>query len=329
MWDLPALPAAALDRYLAIAEATVDPGRVTVLIGGTPTDATRVFVDGQLAGPAPLTAAVPPGWHRISVERPGRRTAWVGEVQVASGRTATITAPVSADDAPDILEATVMGAIRGVAAPPDVAARLADWGRSQGLAEVRFVALSEPRQSGPAPEERVVGRAGTWDLDAVWLDVSAERFDDSGPGPATLRAAAAPDRFSLGATVGYAYADGGVDAHDQLDIGLLALARLNPTLSIDARVDLWRAAQPWYLYEGVLTQDVATVAAGVRWAPGGGAAWVGGHALLVVPVAVGGQVVAGWAWHPSPRWRVGVEGRGGVTNRGPVAGAGVIVWLSG
>lgn len=328
VYDLPELPTAALDRYLQIAVPTDE---VSTLSIGADADAVSIFIDGKRAGTAPVLVNVVPGWHRISAERTGRRTAWTGEVEIRPGNTARVEVSVADDDAPAALEAAVVGAIRGVTPPPGTGAQIATWAKGQGLDTIRFVKVGKAGQG--TPEERIEGHTGTWDVEATWLDVSSRRFDKYGPGPAALRAAADPDRFLLGVNLGYRRLQGtlttGPDPHDQLDTEIVGQVMIAPSLALDARVGVWQSAQPFYLYEEVLTQAVVPVAIGVRWSPGDSGVYVGAHGLAVIPFALGGEGFAGWAWKPTPRWRIGLEANGGYTDRGAIFGGGIAVAFAG
>ncbi len=58
----------------------------------------RVELDGEAAGPAPLTRDLPPGSHRVRVTKPGRE-AWEREVQIVPGHTAHLTARLEREPA--------------------------------------------------------------------------------------------------------------------------------------------------------------------------------------------------------------------------------------
>ncbi len=329
VYDLPPLTPAALEMYVALAGKRAENGVVRVHANQP---GARVTIDGKPA--AENDNVVVSGWHRISVERAGRRTAWVGEVVVPPGALLQVEADLSADDAPAALEAAVNGAIRGESPPIDVGERLAAWGRREGLTQVRFVSVVAVENDYPTPEERISGTDGNWAVHATWLDVSRARFDPHGSGPNSLRTAAAADRFSLGLALGYSRLQqtvaSGPDPHDHIDAELVGVMRVLPTLAVDARVGIWHAAQPYYLYSEWADRNVIPVAAGGRWTPLGGAgAYAGAHVLAVVPFAFGGELFGGWEWHPSPRWRLGVEGKAGVTDRGPLVGAGVTMGFAG
>ena len=330
VYDLPALSPGALDRYLELASRPA--GQATLQVVADHPGAL-VFIDGRLVGPAPVEAPVVAGWHRISVERPGRRAAWVGEVTAPAGQALSIAASVAEDDAPAALEAAVIGVIAGTPAPPDVGQRLGDWARTQGLSTVRFVQLVEPGAFGRVPQERVQAKTGLWDLRATWLHAGSGRFAGQGPGPTALRRAADPERFSLGLQAGYSRLQQrlstGPDPHDHLDVQLVGLLRFSPTLAVDARAGLWRAAQPWYLYRDWLSHELFPVAAGLRWTDPRLGLYGGVQGLAVVPVAVGGQLFAGWTWRPSVRWRLGLEAHGGYTDVGPTGGASTSVTFAG
>lgn len=321
--DLPAMPMEALDLYLDLASRDRGQGRLRI---EADSPAARVFVDGRLQGEAPVEVELAAGWHRVSVERSGRRTAWVGEVQLPAGRDLGLRAELADDDAPAALEAAVLGAIAGRQVPPDLSERLARQARDQGLERVRFVSLSEPKASGRVPEERIEGSSGLWDVHAAWLDTGSARFSTLGPGPSTLRAAADPERFTLGLSLGYtrlqASLPGGPDPHDHIGVEATGLLALRPGIALDARVGLWRSAQPYYLYDTWLSRELIPVALGARWSHRSGF-HTGAHGLAVIPLAVGGQVFSGWTWRPSTRWRVGIEAKGGYTDQGAVFGGGL------
>lgn len=330
VYDLPELSAGALGAYLEIASRPQ--GRATLQVQADHPGAT-VFVDGRLVGPAPAEVEVSQGWHRVTVERAGRRAAWVGEVQAPAGAALAVTAELTEDDAPAALEAAVIGAIAGTAPPPEVGRGLGAWARGQGLTTVRFVQLVEPGAFGRVPEERVQSQAGLWDLRAAWLDAGSGRFRPRGDGPTALRRAADPERFSLGVQAGYSRLQQklatGPDPHDHVDLQLVGLLRLSPSFSLDARAGLWRAAQPWYLYRDWLSHELFPVSLGPRWSDPRLGLYGGVQALAVVPVAVGGQLFAGWTWRPTVRWRVGLEARGGYTDVGPTGGASTFVTFAG
>ena len=335
VWNLPPIADATLSRYLDLATVALAPA--TLRVTAAEPDA-RVFVDGRPAGPAPADVAVRPGWHRVTVERPGRYGAWVAEVAAPEGRTLALEASVPDNSGAD-LEAAVEGAIRGVPAPVSVSAGLADWGVSQGLHWVRFVLLTRTRGPGdPVPEEvvpDVTGEGeGSWNVAAVWLDVGAARFVGHGPGPASLREASGRGRFRFGVDVGYTRLqplDDRLNPHDHVGVELAALVRLNGWLAVDARVGLLRSAQLYYLREDVIEHDVYSVAAGVRlgaFTGRSGGPYAGIGALVVVPMAVGVQAVVGWELAPSSRWRLGLEGQGGVIDDGALFGGRVTVGFS-
>lgn len=103
VWDLPALSAAATEAYLARVSALPAPSRLDIDADAPGT----AWVDGHLVGPVPVQVELLPGWHRVSVERVGRRTAWVGEVQLPEVGALGLRAEIAADDAPAALEAAV------------------------------------------------------------------------------------------------------------------------------------------------------------------------------------------------------------------------------
>lgn len=327
-WNLPRLPDEALTRYLDVAGVAPPSGRLLVAADHP---AAQVWVDGRRAEGGELEVGA--GWHRVSVERPGRRAAWVGEVVVPEGERTTVHAEVATDDAPAAAELAVFGALHGRAAPEALVEGLAAWGRSQGLATVRFVWVDEgeaataARRAAPTtpPEEWVDGEGGRYAVYAAWLDVGAARLEARGPGPAALRTAASPDRVRLEVGVGYTRLQRtlatGPDPHDQLAVEVGGVFAVAPALAVDARVGAWSAAQPYYLYDGWTTHTVLPLAAGLRWTPGRSGVYTGAQGVVVVPFLLGAEAFAGWTWRPAPRARVGVELRGGWSDRGALVGA--------
>ena len=329
--NLPSVSDAALARYLYLASApTGARGRVEVAANAVGT----LYVDGERYGETPAAVELAPGWHRVTVERPGRRSAWVAEVQIGATATTSVRADIAGDDGQGFLGTAIEGAMRGVEPPSDAAAALAAWARSQGLKWVRFVTLLPPDQTDApgVPEEQVEDAEHVpWAVYGTWLDVGRERFVRGGPGPASLRIGGSADRLRLGAGVGYLrlepWALGG-GAHDHVTVELNVRWRITGPWSVDGRAGLMRSAQLYYLREGVFEHDVYPVSVGVRLGDAGGSGraagpYVGVHALVVVPLTEGGEVFAGWEFAPTWRWRVGVEARAGGTAGGLTAGAGV------
>lgn len=327
--DLPPLDEEVLDLYLDL--ASQDPGRGRLRVEAD-VPIAQVFVDGRYQGEAPLELELLAGWHRVSVERPGRRTAWTGEIELPADRALGLRAELALDDGPAALEAALIAATRGQPVPPETARALAAHARALGLRTVRFVELRPPQASGRVPEERVHGRAGLYDVHAAWLDVATERIQGQGPGLARLRAAADPQRFRLGLGLGYVHLRArlpeGPDPHDHLGVEAQALLRLRPALHLDARLGLWRAAQPWYLYDTWLSKDLVPLALGLRASHDSGL-YVGAQGLAIIPLALGGQGLLGWEWAPSNRWRLGVEARGGLSDDGPLWGGGLLAGFAG
>ncbi len=320
---------AGVARYLYLASA---PRQDRPLAIGAPSDGWAVYVDGVAAGKTPFRGSIRTGWHRLSVERPGRRTAWVANVSgMMGGPDAPLVAELSGDDGEGYLSTAVQGALRGVVPASDASDELATWARGQGLRWVRFVTLVPPgaTDQGGFPEEQIVDAEHVdWNVHAAWLDVAAARFGH-GPGPASLRVGGSPDRLRLGVALGYLRLQPLVSdfgAHDHVGVDVNIRWRLTGALSLDGRVGLLRSAQLYYLRPGVFEHDVYPVAAGVRFGDrGAGAAgpYVGAQALVIVPLAEGGQVVAGWEIAPTWRWRVGFEARAGMTTDGFIGGAGL------
>lgn len=328
--NLPQIPEPALARYLYLASAAAGPGGQLQLDADVP---GVVYIDGVRAGPTPLTTTLPAGWHRVTVERPGRRSAWLSELSASPELPTIAHAEIASDDGQGFLTAAVQGAIRGVAPPADAAAALSAWAAAQGLGWVRFVALDRAAVATHpgVPEERITDvDQVAWNVYGRWLDVGAARFVAAGPGPASLRVGGSADRLRLGAAAAYVRAEpfAGGTAHDQLGVDLALRWRLTGPWSLDGRVGVLHAAQAYYLRPGVVEHDVYPVAVGVRFgdsavAQRGGGPYVAAQALVVVPWTEGGQLLAGWEYAPTWRWRMAVEARAGVTAAGVLAGVGV------
>ena len=322
--NLPPLSEDALSRYLYIASAH----RQTRLIEVQSDAPGQVFVDGERVGNTPYRGEVRVGWHRITVERPGRRTAWVAETADAT----SLRARIAGDDSEGFLATALEGAVRGVAPPADAGASLATWASAQGLRWVRFVTLAPVGDSDHTgiPEEEIEDAEHTrWKVYATWLDVGTGRFVERGPGPASLRVGGSADRLRLGVGLGYVRLQPLAEdygPHDHVDVELNVRWRFTAGWSLDGRVGLMRSAQLYYLREGVFEHDVYPVAVGVRFGDRGrGAAgpYVGAHALVIVPLTEGGEVFGGWEIAPTWRWRVGIEARAGMTTDGIWAGGGI------
>jgi hypothetical protein len=355
VYDLPPLPPDVLARYLDLATApAVPPGELVVV---PDIASARVYVDGaRFEG-----GAVSAGWHRVSVERPGRLTAWAASVEVASGRTSRVEASVAADDSAVDLEAAVLAARTGSPPPAEVTRVLQGWARANGLDQVRFVELLPPARSGGAatgtaatgtaatgtaatgtagasahggpevPEEHLEDEDPTkpgWDVATVYLDVAAGRFGPHGPGPAALLVAADPDRFRLGLSLGYLHGQEFVDtdgfpAHDHVTVEIAGQVRIARSLSLDVRAGLAHAAQIYYLDADWQDRNVYPVSAGLHLGQHG--PYAVASALAIVPYALGGELRVGWDLAPSASWRLAPELRAGVTDRGWLAGAAVVM----
>ncbi|MFZ5478586.1 MAG: PEGA domain-containing protein [Myxococcota bacterium] len=322
--DLPPLAEADLARYLDAAAAS--PPLVTLRIEAD-APAARVYVDGGPVGEAPVEVTVLEGWHRVSVERPGRATAWVGELTATGEAPLVVRAKVAGDDATAAIEAAVLAALRGQ--PPE-AGSLVRWARNSGLAWVRFVELS---RGGATPPEELVpavdATAAPWEARAVWLDVDTGRFVAHGPGPAALAAAADPARFRMGLALGFLHLEeiadtDSIPAHDHFVAEVAGTLRVVGPLAVEARVGLAHSAQPYYLDADWLDRNVYPVTLAARLGRDRGPYATAG-ALVVVPYALGGQVMGGWAFAPAPAWRVGAEARGGFTDKGWLAGGAIVV----
>ncbi len=335
--DLGPLRDGVLARYLDLAAAarpsTTRPAAILKVRADSP---GRVFIDGRPVGEAPVTVAVPAGWHRVSVERTGRLTAWVGAVEAPEGATLDVRAVLAPDDGTAAIEAALVAARKGLPAPTATVDSLRAWGRANGLTWVRFVELA-PTGGVAAltdvPEERIPdpdSAKPAWDLHAVYLDVPAGRLGPRGPGPAAMVVAGGPDRFRLGVSLGYLRLEelndtDAIPAHDHVTIELAGQLRLLPALALDVRLGLAHSAQPYYLDEDWLDDNVYPVSVGARLGRATGGPYVAGGALVIVPYALGGQLLAGWDLAPSTAWRIAPELRAGFVDKGWLVGGTVVV----
>lgn len=311
--DLPPLSPATLSRYLELA---AEGGTPAVVELGADVEDARLFVDGHRVEAGPIELR--PGWHRLSAERPGRRTAWTAELQAPAGARLSVTAELHGDDGAAALEAAVLGALRGQEPPAAVAETLADWGAANGLRWVRFVHLRPlPSAAEATPGERLEAPDGSaWALSPLWLDVERRRFVHPGPGVAILSEAPGPQRFRLGAGLGYLY----LEPRHHVVFEVQALYRLRPPLSVELRLGAMRTGQPYYLYPGWVDTHVYPASLGLRAGSAEGGPWAGLALLAVVPYATGGLGRAGWDFAPTPWWRIGLEAQGGWSDHGPLLG---------
>ena len=296
-----------VEAYLAVVDTAQDPAWLQVM---APPEA-RVLVDGLEVGTGDTALAVPSGWHRVTAEAPGHRTAFVQELVVEGSASVRVRLP---EDAAPALEAALVGAVRGVTPPDELATELSSWARAQGLSWVRFALLTEPGALG-LPEERV----GGYDLQAAWLDVDAGRLSVTGPGPAAMQVAEHRTRLSLGVGAGWLH----LGPRDHVSVEVDGQVSLSPTLAVDARLGLLHTAQAYYLYQDWVAEELFSAAVGVRHSWHG--PYVGAHATAVVPYALGAQVFGGWSFTPTPRTRFGLEARAGWTDGGALLGAGLRV----
>lgn len=316
--DLPPMSDAALGAYMdAVDRSAGEPATIAV---NAPATGARVFLDGRPMGDAPVELQVRPGWHRVSVERAGRTTAWVGELTGVAGRRSEVQADVGVDDGVAAAEAAIAAQTRRGDAPPEVVAAMRQWGQDQGLDYVRFVRLVQvDTEAIQAPEERISDPNADhpgWNVYAAWLDVDQGRFVDPGPSLSVLRDV--DSRTRLRVSIGLGYLHLAPRDHVLTELGLLV--RLSDRLALDARVGAMRTGEPYYLYTNWIDQTVYPLTLGVRYGDRSGGPYAGAAALAVVPFALGGVAFAGWDLAPSPRWRLGLEARGGATDAGWTAG---------
>jgi len=323
IYDLPPLDAASLPRYLDAADraarATLAPVPVVVETGGVH---GTLFVDGLRIGEVPGRYALAPGWHRLSIETTGRRTAWVGELRVDDRHWPFVRADLGRAVGEGALEAAVLGAIHGQAPDGATAESLTAWAASRDLAWVRFVAVEPSRSTADPPAEvfpDLDPGAPRWALRAAWLDVRAGRFAVDPPPVAVLLAEPRPARFRVGGTLGYLH----LAPRHHVDLEVQALVGMAPSWSLDLRLGLLRTGQAYFLYPGWTDRQLYPLAVGVRWGRTTGGPFLAAQALAVVPYALGGVGRIGWELAPTTWWRLGLEVSGGATDKGWVAGAGL------
>jgi hypothetical protein len=320
--DLPALPEALLARYFdaaeAVAQASASPGTLHITASG----GGQVFLDGRAMGQAPLTLALDPGWHRVSVESTGGRTAWVGELHVLSSHTLRVEADTTPSHGTGALEAAVLGATRGTHPDETSTEPLVRWARVRELRWVRFVALFPAAGFPPGMVEVIPDpdpQHPGWAVRDAWLDVRAGRFVTREGGPSAIVAEARPMRFRVGVGAGYAQLEG----RPGLSFELETLLRVRRLLALELRVGLLRSPEPIYLYPGWSEHSLLPVAAGLRLGPEQAGPYACLHGLAVVPYALGGVARLGWELAPTTYWRVGLEAGGGLTDHGWLAQGGL------
>ena len=311
-YNLPPLPENLLAAYLDIAAAPIERIPVTITADATP---AAIFIDGRPAGVAPETIGLPPGPHRITIERPGRKTAWVAEIDLR--QEVTVAAQIAGDDSNAALERTVLAAIENVQAPAADVAPLATWARDEGLEWVRFVSLGSQGSDEviPDPDPAKPG----WRVRDAYLDVARGRLVPEGPGTNAMIAAADVERFRVGAMAGYLH----LAPRDHITLDLATSYRFSRFLSADLRLGVAHSAQPYYLYEDWIDAQVYPLSLGIRVGEPRGGPYAGIAAVAAIPFALGGEARAGWEFAPSFGWRVSVEARGGATDKGFIAGVAV------
>lgn len=284
--DLVAVWAAQPDGEAAVASITGrEPRELYILTVSADVHVATVYVDGVSVGPAPAHVALTPGWHRITVERPGRRTAWVQEVDLHGE--SVLTAIVSPDDAAPALQAAISGAMHGVSPPPDVTHALTTWAESREVDTLRFVD----------------GASVAVLADGVWS------LDDPGPGRAR------PTRVHLGVTSGWLRLDG----RDHIAISAPIDLRLGERLALELTPGVIRSPEPVLLYDDVVSRQLYPVAVGLRLGDDTGP-YASLSGLAIVPWALGGRAAVGWDLDASRRVGLRVESALVVTDRGIGAG---------
>lgn len=311
-YNLPALPENVLAAYLDIASAPTDLIPVTVTAD---TGVASIFVDGHPAGVAPETLQLPAGPHRITIERPGRRTAWVAGIDLR--QPSAIHAPVASDDSNAALERTVLVAMNNVEVPAAEVEALVRWARDEELEWVRFVSLGSHGSDEMIPDPDPA--KPSWRVVDAYLDVVRGRLVAEGPGTNAMIAAADIERFRVGAKAGYLH----LAPRDHVTVDFAAAYRVSRSLVIDLRLGIAHSAQPYYLYDDWIDAQVYPLSLGIRVGDAQGGPYAGLAALAVIPFALGGEGRFGWEFAPSFGWRVSVEANAGATDKGFVAGLGV------
>lgn len=311
-YNLPNLPETLLAEYLDVA-ASAPATAIATLDTNVPV--ASLYVDGRPVAAFPATIPLTLGAHRLTAERPGRRTAWVGNV-VVTGDFA-VHVDLAGEDSNSALERVVLAGFDGVPPPSAELATLTRWARDEGLEWVRFVSLADRGNDEIIPDPDPA-RSG-WRIRDLYLDVARGRIGSNGPGTNAMIAAADVERFRVGAVAGYLF----LAPRDHVSVDFAASYRLGPLLSADVRLGLAHSAQPYYLYDDWIDSSVYPVSAGARISKAAGGPFVGAAALAVIPYALGGELRAGWEFAPSFGIRVTAEARGGLTDQGWLAGVGI------
>lgn len=311
-YNLPALPEDTIRAYLTLVGGAPELLAVSITADSS---ASTVYVNGRSMGVAPLTLSLPRGPHRITVERPGRQTAFVAQLYLETE--GTVHAELAANDSNAALERLVLAAMDGLPASETQAEPLTRWARDEGLEWVRFVTLDGRGDAEviPSPEP---GKPG-WRVRDVYLDVARGRLVPNGPGTNAMIAAADVERFRVGAAGGYLF----LAPRDHVSLDFTALYRFDSLFSADLRLGVAHSAQPYYLYDDWIDAQVYPVSAGLRVGRPEGGPYAGAAALAVIPYALGGELRAGWDFAPSFGWRVALEARGGLTDKGWLTGVGI------
>jgi len=306
MADLPRLSAAALSAYADAAEAAS--GSATLTLTADAPQA-RLFIDGALAGEAPLEVPLREGWHRISVEWPDRRRAWTAEVTAADGERLRLAATRPSEDHPGAVAAAAAASLRGAPLPPELSAALTDWAGARGarLLLVEVQAASDANNTGDdlSGERFEDERGGAWSLSTLSLD----------GGGWTVASPRSPTALAWGFAAGPVLLGGGGAA--SVD-GELRLVRERVDWTV--RLGVLQLSEPLWLYETRSASALPTVALGPlvgrERGPYGGL-----MALAIAPYALGGQGVLGWGFTPAPGRRLALEARAGATDKGWLTGA--------
>jgi hypothetical protein len=316
--DLPALPDPLLARYFDAAErvarGSAAPGSLTVRASG----GGQVFVDGRLVGSAPVEVGLPPGWHRVTVEAPGSRAAWSGEIELQAERALLLEADTAPTLGVGALEASLLGATRGQLPELGDLEPLLRWARARELRWVRFAALY-PAAGFPPGVVEIIDDPDPehpgWAVRDVWLDVRAGRLCPRSEVPAAAASASRPMRFRVGLQASYAR----LDPRPGLLVELETLLRVRRLLAFELRVGLLRSPEPIYLYPGWSEHNLLPVSLGLRLGPDSAGPYASLQGFAAAPYALGGLARAGWELAPTTYWRVGIEAGGGLTDQGWLA----------
>lgn len=328
-------------------------GRGQLALDGAP-EGTRWYVDGALR-PAG-TVELPPGNHRITAVAPGRIRTWKADVPVLPARTSTVRPSFEVIDDATWTWARLEGALLALEAPDNVKDLLVSWCADMKVDELRLMRVEEVRRTilpspvamSDAPADRPNAAAGppknmgdgiptTYEgeivqrwaagaeghvdeahrLRVVFFDPATRRFSTDTRVATSLQPG--PERLRVGLRAGWtAMIDRGHLAGD------LALVVPAGKVSVDARLGVVRADEPYNLYTTWVDRQLYHLYVGARWAPETRLApFVSGGAELYAPVSIGVRAAGGLQAAFAERWRAELEGAAGYGTQGPTLAVGL------